>query len=112
MHQLVGSIFECRSLFSKILFVVFSTTIHVLYVVEVVIAPPALYLIPLKELVKPEIKVAAQNCYFKGSGAFTGEIRSAANFIYLVPLKYIDEWTHSICQVLLSSRTTVFPMSF
>lgn len=42
---------------------------------EVVIAPPALYLIPVKELVRKEIKVAAQNCYFKGAGAFTGEIR-------------------------------------
>ncbi|KAG6370000.1 Triosephosphate isomerase [Boletus reticuloceps] len=41
---------------------------------EVVIAPPALYLIPLKGLVRKEIQLAAQNCYFKTSGAFTGEI--------------------------------------
>ncbi|KAH0828734.1 Triosephosphate isomerase [Lanmaoa asiatica] len=44
---------------------------------EVVIAPPALYLIPLKSLVCKEIQLAAQNCYFKSSGAFTGEIRSS-----------------------------------
>nr|GAT60649.1 predicted protein [Mycena chlorophos] len=42
--------------------------------VEVVIAPPSLYLLPLKDILRPEIQVAAQNCYFKDSGAFTGEI--------------------------------------
>jgi len=41
---------------------------------EVVICPPAIYLIPVKESIRKEIKVAAQNCYFKESGAFTGEI--------------------------------------
>jgi len=41
---------------------------------EVVIAPPAIYLIPVKESVRKEVQVAAQNCYFKESGAFTGEI--------------------------------------
>ncbi|KAF8628288.1 hypothetical protein AX17_005992 [Amanita inopinata Kibby_2008] len=41
---------------------------------EVVIAPPAIYLIPTKEIVRKDIAVAAQNCYFKESGAFTGEI--------------------------------------
>ncbi|KAI9573032.1 Triosephosphate isomerase [Boletus coccyginus] len=40
---------------------------------EVVIAPPTLYLVPLKELVRKEIQLSAQNCYFKTSGAFTGE---------------------------------------
>jgi triosephosphate isomerase len=34
-----------------------------------------LYLIPLKEVLRKEIQIAAQNCYFKDSGAFTGEIR-------------------------------------
>ncbi|KAF8192918.1 triose phosphate isomerase [Pholiota molesta] len=41
---------------------------------EVVIAPPAIYLIPVKESVRKDVKIAAQNCYFKESGAFTGEI--------------------------------------
>ena len=39
------------------------------------IAPPALYIIPLKELLRGDFKIAAQNCYIKTSGAFTGEIR-------------------------------------
>lgn len=44
---------------------------------EVVIAPPSLYLIPLKDTVRSELQVSAQNCYFKDSGAFTGEISPA-----------------------------------
>lgn len=41
---------------------------------EVVIAPPSIYLISVKDIVRKDVKVAAQNCYFKESGAFTGEI--------------------------------------
>jgi len=41
---------------------------------EVVIAPPTIYLIPVKAALRNEIKVSAQNCYFEHSGAFTGEI--------------------------------------
>ncbi|KAJ2903670.1 hypothetical protein MKZ38_009509 [Zalerion maritima] len=42
--------------------------------VEVVISPPALYLILTRELLKGEIGVAAQNVFDKPNGAFTGEI--------------------------------------
>ncbi|OCB86982.1 triosephosphate isomerase [Sanghuangporus baumii] len=49
--------------------------------VDVVIAPPALYVIPTAELLKAKgnsfVKVAAQNCYIKSSGAFTGETSPA-----------------------------------
>ncbi|KDQ53926.1 hypothetical protein JAAARDRAFT_38896 [Jaapia argillacea MUCL 33604] len=45
---------------------------------EVVIAPPALYLLPTQELIRKDIKVSAQNCYVKTSGAYTGEISPAA----------------------------------
>ncbi|KDR84858.1 hypothetical protein GALMADRAFT_233292 [Galerina marginata CBS 339.88] len=41
---------------------------------EVVIAPPTIYLIPVQQGVRKDIKLAAQNCYFKESGAYTGEI--------------------------------------
>ncbi|KAF8306057.1 Triosephosphate isomerase [Clavulina sp. PMI_390] len=41
---------------------------------EIVIAPPSIYLIPLKEHVRPEVAVAAQNAYVELKGAFTGEI--------------------------------------
>lgn len=41
---------------------------------EVVIAPPALYLLLTREHLKPGIEVAAQNVFDKPNGAFTGEI--------------------------------------
>jgi triosephosphate isomerase len=40
----------------------------------VVIAPPSLYLLLTRELLRPEIEVAAQNVFDKPNGAFTGEI--------------------------------------
>ncbi|KAK4047191.1 triosephosphate isomerase [Microbotryomycetes sp. JL221] len=42
--------------------------------VEVVIAPPALYILPLKDHVRKGIAVAAQNAHQLPSGAYTGEI--------------------------------------
>lgn len=47
---------------------------------EVVIAPPTIYLLPFKDAIRKDIKVAAQNCYSKDSGAFTGEIRYATHY--------------------------------
>jgi triosephosphate isomerase len=41
---------------------------------ETVIAPPALYLLPVREQLKKEIGVAAQNVLDKPNGAYTGEI--------------------------------------
>lgn len=41
---------------------------------EVVVAPPALYLLLAKEIVGNGVEVAAQNIYDKGNGAYTGEI--------------------------------------
>jgi triosephosphate isomerase len=40
----------------------------------VVIAPPALYLLLVREHLNPKIEVAAQNVFDKPNGAFTGEI--------------------------------------
>jgi triosephosphate isomerase len=42
--------------------------------VEVVIAPPALYLLPLRDILRKDIAIAAQNAHEKSTGAFTGEI--------------------------------------
>ncbi|THH06146.1 hypothetical protein EW146_g9707 [Bondarzewia mesenterica] len=44
---------------------------------EVVIAPPSLYLIPVRESLREDVKLSAQDCYIKVSGAFTGEISAA-----------------------------------
>ncbi|KAG8221473.1 Triosephosphate isomerase [Butyriboletus roseoflavus] len=66
--------------------------------IEVVIAPPALYLIPLKSLLRKEIQLAAQNCHFERLGAFTGEIS---------PIQLVDA---EIPYVILghSERRTLF----
>lgn len=45
--------------------------------IEVVIAPPALYLLLTREHLNPEIEVAAQNVFDKANGAFTGEISAS-----------------------------------
>ena len=44
--------------------------------VKVVIAPPSIHLIPMVEKLweNSEIAIAAQNCHYEDSGAFTGEI--------------------------------------
>jgi len=43
--------------------------------VDVVIAPPAIYLLPVKEhLTNDKVQVAAQNVFDKAQGAYTGEI--------------------------------------
>lgn len=42
---------------------------------EVVISPPAIYIDRVRQSLKKEIGVAAQNSYVKASGAYTGEIR-------------------------------------
>lgn len=47
------------------------------HVLEVVIAPPALYLLLVREHLREGIEVAAQNVFDKPDGAFTGEISVA-----------------------------------
>jgi len=39
------------------------------------VAAPALYVAYVREKLKKEIGVAAQNCYKVANGAFTGELR-------------------------------------
>jgi len=41
---------------------------------EVVVSPPAIYLEFVKNQIRTEIEVSAQNCYSEPKGAFTGEI--------------------------------------
>ncbi|KAJ0031449.1 hypothetical protein Pint_13555 [Pistacia integerrima] len=43
-------------------------------VVEVVISPPFVFLPVVKDLLRPDFHVAAQNCWVKKGGAFTGEV--------------------------------------
>ncbi|GFY82174.1 triosephosphate isomerase [Actinidia rufa] len=43
-------------------------------VVEVVVSPPYVFLSLVKGLLRPEFHIAAQNCWVKKGGAFTGEV--------------------------------------
>jgi len=43
-------------------------------VVEVVVSPPYVFLPVVKSVLRPEFHVAAQNCWVKKGGAYTGEI--------------------------------------
>lgn len=38
-------------------------------------SPPFVFLTSVKSELRPEIQVAAQNCWVKKGGAFTGEVR-------------------------------------
>ena len=42
---------------------------------EVVVAPVALHIPYVQDKLRKDFKVAAQNAWVKGSGAYTGEIR-------------------------------------
>ena len=42
--------------------------------VEVAIAPPAMYLDFVRQKLRPDIIVSAQNLHFEKSGAYTGEV--------------------------------------
>lgn len=42
---------------------------------EVVVSPPFVFLPLVKSLLRPDFHVAAQNCWVKNGGAYTGEIR-------------------------------------
>ncbi|KAK6933173.1 Triosephosphate isomerase [Dillenia turbinata] len=42
--------------------------------VEVVVSPPFVFIPLVKELLRPDFQVAAQNCWVKKGGAYTGEI--------------------------------------
>ncbi|OVA05928.1 Triosephosphate isomerase [Macleaya cordata] len=43
-------------------------------VVDVVVSPPFVFLTSVKSSLRPEFHVAAQNCWVKKGGAFTGEV--------------------------------------
>lgn len=57
--------------------------------VEIVLAPPAPYLYTINNMVKnaPQLRVAAQNCHYEASGAFTGEI--SAPMLSAMELEYV-----------------------
>lgn len=52
-----------------------------LFHLEVVVAPPAIYLKQVVQDLNEKVAVSAQNCYKVSKGAFTGEIRYLCEFL-------------------------------
>lgn len=48
-------------------------------------SPPYVFLTSVKSELRPEIQVAAQNCWVKKGGAFTGEVRYEYDLVYHLP---------------------------
>lgn len=46
-----------------------------IFFAEVVVSPPFVFLPLTKTSLRPEFHVAAQNCWVKKGGAYTGEVR-------------------------------------
>lgn len=53
----------------------FLSALTFFWIAEVVVSPPFVYLPLVKDLLRSDIYVAAQNCWVRKGGAFTGEIR-------------------------------------
>ena len=60
------------------------------FVAEVVVSPPFVFLPLVKNLLRSDFEVAAQNCWVRKGGAFTGEIRYLLYFVFCV---CVDSWT-------------------
>uniref|UniRef100_A0A803R1V8 Triosephosphate isomerase, cytosolic n=1 Tax=Cannabis sativa TaxID=3483 RepID=A0A803R1V8_CANSA len=77
-------------------------------VVEVVVSPPYVFLPTVKSLLRPDFHVAAQNCWVKKGGAFTGEVSARCLSIWisrgslLVTLKEDSYWVNPMS--LLETR--------
>ncbi|CAK0782407.1 hypothetical protein CVIRNUC_005672 [Coccomyxa viridis] len=78
----VGGNWKCNGSVSKVKELVdvlnkgegLTTSVDITDVVEVVVAPVALHIPYVQEKLRKDFKVAAQNAWVKGSGAYTGEI--------------------------------------
>ena len=59
-------------------------------IAEVVVSPPYVFLPVVKSQLRPEFQVAAQNCWVKKGGAFTGEVRLVFISLLAVHLIYCN----------------------
>jgi triosephosphate isomerase len=70
-------------------------SVQVLFAAEVVVSPPYVFIPSVKSQLRPEIQVAAQNCWVKKGGAYTGEVRLVLHF--LLPFSYLCICICHIC---------------
>jgi hypothetical protein len=57
--------------------------IYMCVYVEVVVAPPFVYLDIVSHIIRSDIAVAAQNCWAEAQGAYTGEVRSFLDISFI-----------------------------
>jgi hypothetical protein len=55
-------------------------SVRALFAAEVVVSPPYVFIPSVKGQLRPEIQVAAQNCWVNKGGAYTGEVRLVLYF--------------------------------
>lgn len=53
----------------------FDVVVFLSVIAEVVVSPPFVFLTLVKSLLRSDFHVAAQNCWVRRGGAFTGEVR-------------------------------------
>ncbi|XP_065879950.1 triosephosphate isomerase, cytosolic [Euphorbia lathyris] len=68
-------------------------------VVEVVVSPPFVFLPMVKGLLRPDFQIAAQNCWVRKGGAFTGEVSAEMLMNLSIPWVILG---HSERRALLS----------
>jgi len=49
---------------------------------EVVVSPPFVFLPLVKNLLRPDFHVSAQNCWVRKGGAYTGEVRYVTSIFF------------------------------
>ena len=59
---------------------------------EVVVSPPFVFLSFVKSLLRSDFQVAAQNCWARKGGAFTGEVRYVLMPIHIIHVSLLSYW--------------------
>ncbi|KAF3553697.1 hypothetical protein F2Q69_00015106 [Brassica cretica] len=67
-------------------------------VVEVVVSPPYVFLPLVKSILRPDFHVAAQNCWVKKGGAFTGEVSfsKAVHGDFVLSVNRVSNWSNVV----------------
>lgn len=82
---------------------------------EVVVSPPFVFLTTVKSELRSEIQVAAQNCWVKKGGAFTGEVRYVSSYhlpfffaMFLCVIWYVLDWK---CKGMIATESKIIFLS-
>lgn len=86
---------------------------------EVVVSPPFVFLSIVKALLRSDFAIAAQNCWVRKGGAFTGEIRyvwqDLVVSVWLLALMFLMVVQIEVCGLAyprISNRCYIFGITF